>query len=80
MKRSEMIDGLMDGILDHKLDPREDLFLYIQEAIIELEGTRSIEEVGNRIIQFKCDAGAYGYPENIDNYIAEDKWFLKEDD
>jgi len=45
MKRSEMIEGLKDGIRDHNLDPREDLYLYIQEAIKELEGTRSIEEV-----------------------------------
>ena len=77
MKRSDLIEGLKDGIADHKLDPREDLHLYITEAIKELEGTRSIEEVRERIEYHDTGDTLYsGRATRMD----EDRWFLKGED
>jgi len=74
MKRDVLIDGLKDGICDHKLDARDDLYIYIQEAIIELEGTRSIEEVLHE--RSKLDYFVDSLP--VTEAYRWCKWFLKE--
>ena len=88
MKRSELLTGLRfdvnNAIVDlqaeteiFKHDHFERIITLIDEAIKELEGTRSIEEVRERIEYHDMGDTLYsGRATRMD----EDRWFLKEGD
>ena len=71
MKRGEIIKELGDNIIPILQDICEDDNV-IWEAIRELEGTRSIEEVRGRLERAFTQEGIFVY-----NTL---KWFIKEED
>ena len=81
MKRSEIVEIIHDICVncdDRNYGERWERGL--KEAIKELEGTRSIEEVRERIGYHERTIHAYGYPSYHDTSKDEDMWFLKEEE